>query len=67
MHRARRWNDFWEKEEKDIHDLATKLRESGVDLDQEDDVTVFLGVSLDHNNETVLLEMRQDRPIEQIF
>ena len=28
---------FWARDENDIHDLAMKLREQGVDMEQEDD------------------------------
>ena len=37
---------FWARDEKDINDLAMKLREVGVDLEQEDDAAGFLGVRL---------------------
>ena len=40
---------FWAKDEKDMHDLAIKLREAGVDLEQEDDAAGFLGVTLEQN------------------
>ena len=59
--------NFLSKDENDIHDLDIKLREFGVDLDQEDDTAGFLGVTLERNNKTGLLEMRQDGLIEQIF
>ena len=38
---------FWAKEEDDIHDLAMKLRELGVDLEQYDDATGFPWVTLE--------------------
>lgn len=28
---------FWARDDKDIHELAMKLREVGIDLEQEDD------------------------------
>ena len=61
------WFDFLGKYEKDIHDMDIKLHETGVDLDQKDDAAGFLGVTLENNNKTRLLEMRQYRLIENIF
>ena len=37
---------FCTKNDDDIHDLAMELQELGVDLEQEDDASVFLGVTL---------------------
>ena len=51
---------FWTKYENYIHGMATKLHESGVDLEQEDDPTGFLGATWDHNKETGFINMRQD-------
>ena len=47
--------------------MDIKLHETGVDLDQKDDAAGFLGVTLENNNKTRLLEMRQYRLIENIF
>jgi len=49
---------FWAKDEQDIIDLAMKLRELGVDLEQEEDAAGFLGVTLECNEQTGLLEMK---------
>ena len=46
--------------------MAIKLRESGVDLEQDDDATGFLGVMLERNNETGLIEMNQYGLIERV-
>ena len=37
---------FLGKNKSDVHDLAMHLRELGVDMEQEDDESVFLGVTL---------------------
>ncbi len=50
---------FWAQDEKDIQKLAMALHEQGVDLDQEDDAAGFLGVCLENDAETCLLEMNQ--------
>ncbi len=50
---------FWKRDEDDIHDLVMQLRDSGVDLDQEDDAAGFLGVTLEHDESTRLMEMKQ--------
>ena len=49
---------FWARDADDIHKLAVRLREKEVDLEQEDDAAGFLGVCLERNNETNLLEMK---------
>ena len=58
---------FWSKDEKHIHNLAMKLRAEGVDLEQEDDAAGFLGVRLERNEETGLLEMKQTGLIDRII
>ena len=61
---------FWEKYEADITQVALSLRDEGVDLDQEDNASVFLGIKLEHDAETCLIEMYQygltDRVIAQL-
>ena len=42
-----------------INRVATALRELGVDLEKEDNAAGFLGVALDHDAQTGLLEMKQ--------
>ena len=58
---------FWARDEKDIHDLAMKLREVGVDLEQEDDAAGFLGVRLERDPDTGLLEMKQTGLIDRVL
>ena len=41
---------FWAKDIGDIHKLAVKLRDQGVDLEQEDNAAGFLGVRLEQNS-----------------
>ena len=57
---------FWSKDDKHIHDLAMKLREAGVDLEQEDDAAGFLGVRIE-KNKNGLLEMTQEGLIDRII
>ena len=49
---------FWSKDTVAINDSAMQLRELGVDLEQEDDAAGFLGVTLERDPETSLLEMK---------
>ncbi len=44
-----------------------QLHELGVNLKQEDDATGFLGIMLECNPETNLLEMKQTRLIKQVI
>ncbi len=46
---------LWARDEDDIHDLVMQLRDLGVDLEQEDDVSGFLGVTLEHDESTDLM------------
>jgi hypothetical protein len=48
---------FWNKDTLMINSSAMHLRELGVDLEQEDDATGFLGIILERNLETGLLEI----------
>ena len=50
---------FWSLDVNDIHEKAMKLREQGVNLEQEDDTTGFLGVTLDRDETTGLMETKQ--------
>jgi hypothetical protein len=43
----------------DIDSSAIQLHEPGVDLKQEEDATEFLGVTLERNPETNLLEIKR--------
>jgi hypothetical protein len=58
---------FWSKDTLVINDSAMQLRELGVDLKQEDDAAGFLGVMLERDSETGLLEMKQTGLIKRII
>jgi hypothetical protein len=58
---------FWSRDEKDIHDVAMKLREVGVDLEQETDAAGFLGIRMERDPTTGLLEMKQEGLILRII
>ena len=58
---------FWSRDEKEIDALAMQLRDVGLDLEQEHDAAGFLGVSLDRDSETGLLEMRQEGLIDRVI
>ena len=58
---------FWNKDTVDINDSAMLLRELGVDLEQEDDAAGFLGVTLERDPETNLLEMKQTGLIKRVI
>ena len=58
---------FWARDNNDIHELVMKLREVGVDLEQEDDAAGFLGVRLDKDTDTELLELKQTSLIDRII
>jgi hypothetical protein len=58
---------FWSKDTEDINSSAMQLRELGVDLQQEDDPTEFLGVTLERDPETGLFEMKQAGLIKQVI
>jgi hypothetical protein len=51
---------FWACNEKNIHHIAMKLREVGVDLEQETDAAGFLGIRMERDPNTVFLEMKQE-------
>jgi hypothetical protein len=50
---------FWSLEVPQINQVAMKLQDLGVDLEKEDNVAGFLGVTLDCDASTGLLEMKQ--------
>jgi hypothetical protein len=52
---------FWARDERDIHHIAMKLREVGVDLEQETAAAGFLGIQMERDPDTGLLKMKQDR------
>jgi hypothetical protein len=51
---------FWACDERDIHHVAMKSREVRVDLEQETDAAGFLGIQMEHDPDTGLLEMKQE-------
>jgi hypothetical protein len=51
---------FWACDKRDIHHIAMKLREVGVDLEQETDAAGFLGIWMEHDSDTGLLKMKQE-------
>ena len=58
---------FWARDESEIHKLAMQLREVGVDLEQEDDAAGFLGVRLERDTDSGLLEMKQTGLIDRVL
>ena len=50
---------FWAVNFNDIHDVEMELRKQGVDLEQEDDASGFLGVTLGCDETTGLMELKQ--------
>jgi hypothetical protein len=58
---------FWSKDVPQINQVDVELRKLGVDLEQEDDAAGFLGVTLDHDASTGLLEMEQTGLIKRII
>jgi hypothetical protein len=58
---------FWAKDEADIHEIAMKLRTVGVDLEQEDDAAGFLGVRMERDEKTGLIEMKQTGLIDRVI
>ena len=58
---------FWSKDTEDINSSAMQLRELGVNLEQEDNTAGFLGVTLEWDPETGLLEMKQMGLIKQVI
>jgi hypothetical protein len=58
---------FWSKNTADIDSSVIQLRELGVDLKQEDDATEFLGVTLECNLKTNLLEIKQTGLMKRVI
>ncbi len=58
---------FWSKELPLINRVAMELCELGVDLEQEDNAAGFLGVTLDCDASSGLLEMRQTGLIQRVI
>ncbi len=57
---------FWSKDVPQINGLAMQLCELGADLEQEDNAAGFLGVTLDHDGLSGLLEMKQMGLIKRV-
>ncbi len=60
-------NIFWSKDTEDINSSAMQLRELGVDLEQENNAAECLGVTLEWDPETGLLNMKQTGLIKQVI
>ncbi len=58
---------FWSKDTEDINSSTMQLRELGVDFEQEDNAAGFLGVMLEWDPETGLLEMKQTGLIKRVI
>jgi hypothetical protein len=58
---------FWSKDVPQINQVAMKLRVLCVDLEQEDNVAGFLGVTLDRDASTGLLKMKQTGLIKRVI
>jgi hypothetical protein len=58
---------FWSKDTLVINESTIQLRDLCVDLEQEDDAAGFLGVTLERDPETCLLEMKQTGLIKRII
>ena len=54
-------------DESDIHDLAMKLLDLGVDIEQEQDAAGFLGVDLECDEETGILKIKQPGSINSLI
>ena len=58
---------FLDRHEDNIHNLEMHLRELSVDLEQEDDSSVFLGVNLEQERNIRFIEMKQTGLIQSVF
>ena len=58
---------FWSVDVNDIHDKAMKLREQGVDLEQEDDTAGFMGVTLGCDDKNGLMEMKKVGLVDSVI
>ncbi len=57
---------FWSRDVAKIDRVAMELCKLGVALEQEDDVAGFLGVKMEWDSNTGLLEMKQTGLIERV-
>ena len=58
---------FWARKKDNIHNLEMHLQGLGVDLEQEDDIVVFLGVNLGRETKTGLIETKQNELIKRVI
>ena len=58
---------FWAKDASDINALAIRLRDVGVYLEEEGDASGFLGVQMERDPKTGLIEMKQEGPIHRVL
>ncbi len=58
---------FWSRDESDIDAVAMQLRGVGVDLEQETDAAGFLGIKMERDATTGLLEMKQEGLISSVL
>ncbi len=58
---------FWSKDVPQINGVAMQLHKLGVDLEQEDNAAGFLGVTLDRDGLSGLLEMKQTGLIKRVI
>ncbi len=58
---------FWSKDIPQINGVAMQLCKLGVDLEQEEDVAGFLGVTLDRDGPSGLVEMKQTGLIKRVI
>jgi hypothetical protein len=58
---------FWSWEVPRINQVAMKLQDLGFDLEKENDAAGFLGVTLDRDAPTGLLEMKQTGSIKRVI
>ena len=49
---------FWTRNKDNIHNLEMYFQELGVDLEQEDDIVGFLGVTLERERKTGLIDTK---------
>ena len=58
---------FWSRELANIDRVAMELCKLGVALEQEDDAAGFLGVKLERDSNTGMLEMKQTGLIDRVI
>ncbi len=58
---------FWSKDVLQLNGVAMQLHDLGVDLEQEDDAASFLGIALDRDGSSDILEMNQTGLIKRVI